>query len=290
MSFGCGSSKKTTDTSQQSQTEPWAPTIPYLTSLLGDLDSARSTLGPSKDQLDAYAQLKTNAAQGNPLVPDLQQLAKDTINLPSQSGTVTDAYSRLESQLGDVAAGKNLDILSNPQIQAMLTQVGNDAYNRIAGAFAGAGRDITGNAAGQKAIGAGITSAQLPLLLSQYNTEEGRTDAARQALYNAGVTTGQTVQGLDTSALTTRATAPTVENAALAARDYAPNTILNLDQQLKQMPFEDLSLLASLLLPIAGLGGQSAGTGTSTTSGTSSGINLSLGDIGKLGSAALALF
>jgi hypothetical protein len=272
MSFGA--SNKTTNTAQQSQTEPWAPAIPYLSSFLNDINSARSTLGPSPDQLDAFAKLKQNAAQGNPLTGDIAQLAKDTISMPSRSGTVDDAYAALKSQLGDVAAGKNQDILANPELQAMLKSVGDDAYNRIAGAFAAAGRDITGNAAGQGAVAKGITAVQLPLLLQEFARQQGRTDAAINTLFGAGTTAAQTGQALDTNALTTRATAPTVENAALTARDLAPNTVLNLDQQLKQMPFEDLSLLASLLLPVAGLGQQAAGTGKSTQTGTSFGLSL----------------
>ena len=57
-----------------------------------------------------------------------------------------DAYTRLQSQLGDYASGKYLDFESNPYIQKMLSTVGNDVQNRIAGAFAGRGRDVTGNA------------------------------------------------------------------------------------------------------------------------------------------------
>lgn len=68
-----GSSKKTTNTSQQSQTEPWGPAIPYLTRFLQDLDMGRSTLGPSGDQLDAFGRLKENAAAGKRTSPGWPQ-------------------------------------------------------------------------------------------------------------------------------------------------------------------------------------------------------------------------
>jgi hypothetical protein len=284
-----GSSKKTTNTSQQSQTEPWAPTIPYLSQFLQDLGAGRSTLGPSQDQLDAFATLKKNAAAGDPNAANIAQLATDQFGATSRSPILDAAYSTLQSQLGDVASGKNQDILSDPRIQAMLAQVGNDVQNRISGAFAAAGRDVTGNAAGQGAIAKGVTSAQLPILMDEYARQQARTDAAINEMFGAGATTAQTGQALDANALATRAGGITTDQAALAARDLPANTVLNLDQQLKDIPFQDLSLYASLLLPVAGLGQQAAGTGTSTTSGTSSGINLGLGDIGKLGTAGLSL-
>lgn len=199
------------------------------------------------------------------------------------------AYGDLKTQLGDVAAGRNQDIMSDPRIQAMLREVGNDVQSRITGAFAAAGRDITGNAAGQGAIARGVTTAQLPILMQEFARQQGRTDAAIRDLFGAGTTTATTGQALDLNTLLARAGGVNLSNAALAARDLPYNTILNLDQQLKQMPFEDLSLYAQLLLPTAGLGGQQSGTGTSTTKGSSSGINLGLGDIGKIGTAAMSL-
>jgi hypothetical protein len=271
-----GSSKKTTNTSQQSQSEPWAPAIPYLSQLLQDLDMGRSTLGPSGDQVDAFARLKAKAAEGSPWAGDIAQLASDTLGTTSRTPVLDAAYGDLRTQLADVAAGKNQDILSDPRIAAMLEQVGNDVQSRITGAFGAAGRDVTGNAAGQGAIAKGVTAAQLPILLQEFARQQGRTDAAINALFGAGATTAQTGQALDANALATRAGGVDVANAALTARDLPENTVLALDQQLKQMPFEDLSLYAQLLLPVAGLGGQQAGTGTSTAKGTSTQFGLKL--------------
>lgn len=290
MSFLFGSSSSKTKTSQQSQTEPWAPAIPYLGRFLQDIDATRSTLGPSGDQLDAFASLKQKAAQGNQFAGDISKLASDAFGTTSRAGMVDDAYTRLQGQLGDVAAGKNLDIMSDPRIAAMLEQVGNDVQSRISGAFAAAGRDITGNAAGQQAIGKGVTAAQLPILMQEFARQQGRTDAAARDLYGAGSSAATTGQQLDANALATRAGGVDVSNAALAARDMPENTILNLDQQLKRMPLEDLSLYANLLLPTAGLGGQQSGEGTSATKGSSSKIGFGLGDIGTLGTAAMSLF
>ena len=276
-----GSSKgsSSTQTSQKSQSEPWAPAIPYLKNFLGDLDSSRGLLGPSGDQLDAFAQLKQNAAQGNPFTDQIRRLAGDQFGLQSRSGTVDDAYGRLQTQLGDIAGGRNQDILSDPRLQAMLKQVGDEAQNRVQGIFAGSGRDVTGNAAGQQAIGRGVTAAQLPILMNEYARQQGRTDSAIRDLFSGGQTAATTGQQLDTSALQGRTGGIDTAAKALQAGNYSQEAILNLDQQLKNLPMQDLGLLASLLLPVAGLGGQQQGTGTSNTE--SSGSSATLGGLGS---------
>jgi len=272
MSFG-KSSKKTT-TNQSSQTEPWGPAIPYLVNFLKDADLTRSTLGPSGDQLDAYAGLKTKAAAGAPWLSEIEKLTSDAFGTTSRTGMIDDAYTGLKTGLADVAAGKNLDILSDPRIQAMLKTVGDDVQNRIAGVFAGAGRDVAGNAAGQGAIAKGVTAAQLPILLQEFARQQGRTDAAVRDIAQGGYSAATTGQQLDADAMARRKAGIDLMKQFLTARDLPENTILNLDQQLKSMPFEDLSLYASLLLPIAGLGQQQAGTSTSKTRGSSFGISL----------------
>jgi hypothetical protein len=57
-------------------------------------------------------------------------------------------------------------------------------------------------------------------------------------------------------------------------RDLPANTILQLDEQLRNMPLDDLERIAKLLLPVAGLGSQ--GEGTSKTKGTGMTFGLAL--------------
>jgi hypothetical protein len=63
----------------------------------------------------------------------------------------------------------------------------------------------------------------------------------------------------------------------MEARDYGPNAILNLEEQMKKMPYDELSWLAELIYPAAGLGQQTQGSGTSTTKGTSFGAKADIG-------------
>lgn len=282
MSFG--KSNKTTKTSQQSQTDPWEPTIPYLTDFLGSLNNIKGTPGPTTAQSTAYGQLTNNATTGPNYATELDQLTRDTLAAPSRAGEVDAAGRTFQERIAPIASGSNIS-LDNPILQQALQMVGDDASNRVRGAFAGVGRDITGNAAGQRALGKGVTEAQLPLLLGEIARQQGRTDAAIRDSATGANTTATTAQGLDTNALATRATAPSVIAAAAGERDRPANTVISLEEQLKTMPYEDLSLLAQLLLPTAGLGQQSQGTGTQKQRGTSFGL-----DIGKAGSALMSLF
>lgn len=274
MSLSFGSSSKTTNSSQQQQTEPWAPTIPYLTRFLGDLDNSRSTMGPSTDQLDAFTKLKQNAAAGNPYTGDINSLAKAQFGTQSQSGTISDAYKRLQDQLGGYASGQKLDFQSNPYIQQMLKTVGDDTQSRINRMYAGAGRDLSG--INQQAVSRGVQQAQLPILSDLYSKEEGNQIGAAGTLFNAGTSAATTGQGLDAAALATRAGGIQTGQAGIDASNYGPNAILNLDQQLKGIPTGDMATYENLLLPVSGLGGQGAGKGTSTTNGSSMGLGLNI--------------
>jgi hypothetical protein len=125
--------------------------------------------------------------------------------------------------------------------------------------------------------------------MQEFARQQGRTDDATRALFTGGTTAAQTGQALDANALATRATGLPITQAALAARDAAPNTILNLDEQLKAMPFEDLSRYSSLLLPVAGLGGQQAGSGTNVQKGSNWGVGLDGKQVASIGTNLLAL-
>lgn len=283
MSFGSSKSK----TSSSAQTEPWGPAVPYLTGVLQKAGSV-GNIDITPDQMAAFQALKSNAAEGNPFAPDIARLASDSLNysLGDQGQTVSDAYSALQSNLGGMASGDYLDPFSNPQMAEMLRTVGDDVQWRINRMFAGAGRDLSG--ANQGAVARGVTQAQLPLLLDQFNQQQQNQIAANQQLMSgASQTAGQQAQ-LDQIAQNIRAAGIGYGNEALNARNYAANQILNLDQQIQQLPYENLALLSSILLPAAGLGGTQDSKGTSKSSGW--GISLSderaKDDIAQIGKTA----
>ena len=277
MSFG--SSTKKTSSSFANQSDPWDETIPYLRDFLGNVGKTAGAQQPgaTADQIEAFKTLKANAAEGNPNVGEMMGLAKDQFNTADRTGAVETGYADLQRRLTDTANGKNLDLGNNEYLQKMLTQVGDDAAKRVNAEFAAAGRDFSG--ANQQSVARGVTQAQAPLLLDFFSKEQGRTDQAARDLYGAAGQTAGTLSNLDQIRDALRSKGIDTTSAALAARDQGANTMLNLDQQLKALPYQDLAQIAQLLFPAAQLGQQSTGTGTNTTK--SSGFSFGIGDIGK---------
>jgi len=326
-----GGKAKTTQNST-SEAGPWKYAVPQLEKYVDQLGKAGG-IGMTDAQKAAFDQLSANAQAGNPYAGQINNLAQSAygaantvngmagqantaaqgafnnanqasgaaqqfLNPADRSSYVTDAYGTLQNQLNDYASGKYLDPMSNPQMQAMLQQVGDDVGNRINAQFAGAGRDLSG--ANQMAYGKGVTAAQLPLLLDQYNRAQQNQMSAANQLFGAGNTTSQTLSGLDanrsqiantgvnmlgagtsmygqgTNMLNQGAGLYQAANnigkdavgfgqAAMDARNYGANSILDLEQQKKAMPYEDLSLWGAPLFAAAGLGGTETSKGTAKT-------------------------
>lgn len=279
MSLSFGSSKKSTKTSQQQ--DPWEPTIGPLEDLISQIGDYSGNVGATQGQQDAFSQLMTNAGEGNPFAGQIQNLAGDLFTgVDSRSGTVDDAYARLQDQLGGIAAGDNLDVNENPYLQTMLQQNADNIMSRINQQFAGAGRDLSGR--NQQAVARGVSEGTIPTLFNQYNLERQNQANAANQLFGAGTNAAQAAQGLDLAALNNRLQGVGAADAYTAARDYGPNTMLALEQQMKQLPIEDLGRIEALLGPIAQLGMQASGK--STSKGTSAGLGISnlFGGLGAL--------
>jgi hypothetical protein len=268
MSFSFGSESKSQ--SSKSKQDPWKPAVPYLKDFLAQTGQvgANAGQGLTPGQTAAFGQLKDNALQSSPWIAQQSQLAGDLYGTADRTGIVGDAYSGLQSQLGDYASGKYLDPMSNPQMQAILQQVGDDAANRVNAQFAGAGRDLSG--ANQQAVGRGVTQAQLPLLLDQYNRAQGQQFDAAKTLYGAGSDTASTQGALDAQRAALRGQAAGAGQAATDMQNAGAERTIDLEQMMKTLPYEELGQLASLLFPAGQLGKQTKATGES--SGTSFGF------------------
>ncbi len=257
------SKKSKTTQSQSGQSDPWSPTIPYLNQFLRQLGGLGG-IGINDQQQGAFDQLMANAQGGHPYAQQMGNLARSAFQSPNRAPVATNAYQALRRNIGDYASGKYLDPMSNPQMQALLTQVGDDAQNRVASQFAAAGR--TGSGAQAMETGRGVTQAQLPILYDAYNRAQDMQMGAANMLYGAGNQTAQTLSGLDAQRQGMRANGIGFGQAALDAKNWGANSILDLQQQMKGMPYQDMSMLASLLFPMAGLGQQTQGFGQGQSS------------------------
>lgn len=272
MSGVFGSSSKKTRAS--SRTSPWAPTIPYLTEALRDLDTAGAGLGKiTPTQQSAFGQLADNAGRADDFVPDIEALTRDLFSTESASPIASDAYSTLQTQLTPFASGARTDPMSDPNMAALIESVGSDAMDRVNALFAGAGRDFSAAHVGE--LGREVTEATLPILSNAYQRGVDRQLGAASTLFGAGGETARTTQGLDDAALATRERAPAMASAAMDALNLPANIRLQIEEQMKTLPVEEMGLLSQYLAQIAGLGQQSRGTQKSE--GTKFGLGLDVG-------------
>lgn len=280
MSKGGGQKTQT----QVTKSEPWAPAQPYLKDYLAKVGSLPTT-GVTGAQSDAFAQLESNAAAGNPFAGSISKAASGALDYDNsgQVGLLGDAYKTLQGNLGDYASGKYLDVANNPQIQAALKVAADDAQNRINQMFAGSGRSMSG--ANQGSVARGVTSATAPILLNEFNQQQQNQISAANSLYGAGASTASGQSALDTTKANINASGVPLSQSAIDAQNYGPNQILNLEQQKTSLPYQNLSMLSQLLLPAAGLGGTSNSTGSADQSQwgiTSSGVGAGVGALGAL--------
>jgi hypothetical protein len=260
-----GSSSQQTQQTRQT-TQPWAPTLPALNSILSAVGTMGSSVPLTGTETGALNALAANAAAGNPYRGQIGALASDLFTGgPDRSGIVNDAYAQLRSQLGATAAGDYLDPNKNPFFAQTTQTIANDVQNRLAGMYAGAGRDPVGAGNFGQTLGRGIAEGVAPIYSNAYNTERQNQINAANQLFGAGSQVANLLAGFDKTALANRVAGLGVSDAALNARNYGPTQALAIEAQRRGIPLNALAQLANIVTPIARLGTTTDGTQTTTT-------------------------
>ena len=267
MSMNFGGSDKTTNSSQNQVSNPWGPTQGLLQQLLGQMQGTSTAVTPTQN--NAFAQLEANAAKGDPNAAATRALSTDLLNSGDNSGIVNGAYKTLQGQLSGIA-NEDTDPTKTAGMQGLLATIQNDVGNRVNGQFAAAGRDLSGM--NSQTLSRGLAQGEAEPLLAQYNQNVANKTGAANALYGAGANTSAMDQSLAAQRAQLRGMGVGMGDIALQQQNYGPNSLLQLEQQRNSLPFQNLGLLASLLYPMAGLGGQVSGNGTSNTQGTNWGF------------------
>jgi hypothetical protein len=275
--------ESSSQTQQQTISNPWEPAQPALQGVLGQLNGAIPNTGLNASETGAFNQLLGSAAQGNPFAGSINDYVKNLLaggGANAQSGAVQGSYDTLKSQLMPWANGAMGDPTNNPALRQMLDVIRADTTNSINSQFAGAGRDFSG--INQQALARGLASGEAPILLQAQTQGLG----AAKDLYNAGNTTSGILSGLNQQGLANQGQGLANNQAAIDANNYGAQTTLNLQDMMRGLPIQNLSRIAQLLVPIAGLGGQT--NSTSNTTNQASGatqfgqIAGGLGSLGKL--------
>ena len=248
---------------QQSQSTPWAAAQPMLQSILGQIGSGLNNTGLTGAETGALDQLSQNAARGNPYAGQIGGYAQSLLGgggANAQAGKVQSNLDALNGRLSPYASGSMVG--NNPALAAQLAQIQNDVAGSVNSQFAAAGRDLSG--ANQMAYARGVAAGQAPVLAAQYNQDVNNQINAANALYNAGNTTANTLAGMQQNYLANQGQGVSAAQSALDAQNYGANATLAAEAQRRGIPFQALSLLAQIGVPIAGLGTQSTGTTTGT--------------------------
>ena len=142
-----------------------------------------------------------------------------------------------------------------------LYSVRQDVQNSVNGQFAGAGRDLSG--LNQQYLGRGITAAEAPILLNQYNQNIANRQQAAGSLYGAAGNTAGAMGANQGQAFNFAGLIDQLKNAS-------PSAILAIQNAMRNAPVGALQALTGLTVPIAGLGGTTTQTGTTNKSPTPS--------------------
>jgi hypothetical protein len=260
-----GGATTTQTTNQKSETNPWAPAIPALNNIIGQIGSRTGNTATTANETAALDSLTSNALAGNPYAPAIGNVATNLLNGggPDRTGLVNQAYTNYQSALTPFARGDYLNPASNPALQSYLDTIRNDVSSSVNGMFAGAGRDLSG--LNQQALARGITQGQAPVLLDAYNQALNNQMSAINSLYGAGNTSAGLLSNLDQTRLANQQAGIGASTAAMQARDSAANQLLAVEAQRRGLPLQNLQQLQSLLVPLAQLGNTSQSNATSTS-------------------------
>lgn len=266
----------TTKATTSGTNEPWKDAQPALKQGLNEAQNlfssggnfqpyTGSTVVPYSDQTMAGAnaiqgQAQTaldnpNSATGKPL--SFYGGLYDTGGLSSQQQAV-------QPMLEKTASGAELNQTS-PVFQSMLDKAAQDARNGVNLSMSAAGR--YGSGMHTDALGRSITNAQAPMLLSNYNTELGRMDAARGALSGLGQQ-GIANQGMASEAMpgawaTGQLPATDLMKVGSMYEDLAGRTMgdqQRIFQETQQAPLSAVEWLNSIASGAGSLGGSQSQT------------------------------
>jgi hypothetical protein len=268
-----GKSTTTKTDTTSSTTAPWLEAQPTLTGILGQLNSGLGSTGVTGAENTALHNLVVNAGNANQYAPQINSLIGDLFSgggASAQSGNINQAYQDYQRRLSPMADGSMIG--QNSGLKPYLDTIAGDVQQRVNGMFAGAGRDLSG--ANLQALGRGIAAGQAPVIAGQYNADVANMRGAADSLYGAGNTTGGLLTGLNQQGLANRQAGLGMSNVVSDQFNNAQKQVLEAEAIRRGIPVQALGLLANIGIPIAGLGSNNTGKGTSTGEHEMSGVDM----------------
>jgi hypothetical protein len=284
-----GKSTSSATQTQNSTTTPWAPAQPLLDSILGQLNGGLANTGPSAAESSALNTAEANAGNYNQFGPGVTNTIQNYLNGGGATAQAPNMLANLDAYKAAVARYADGSMIgANSALKPQLQTIQDDVTNATNGQFAAAGRDMS--PANYQAVARGIAQGEAPVIANQYNADTDRTVNSACALYGAGNTTSGLLSGLQQQFLQNQGQGVGMIPTALAAQNAPANAILAAEAQRRGIPLQTLSLLASIGVPIAGLGRQTSGTNVSHGENQMSGAQQFATIAGGLGDFTRLLF
>lgn len=250
---------------QTSSTTPWAQGQTIASNLTGQLTPMINNSGLTSGENNSLQGIINNASTTSQFNPQINATTASLLGgggATNQAGNVNQNYQNYYNATNPIASNTNYDPMQTPGIGNQL-QATNDAITQqINGSFAAAGRD--GSGYNQKALASGLAAGEAPILTNQYNANVANQQGAAGNLYNAGNSNAGILAGLQQQYLANQQAGVSGVSSGLTAQNAGASTALNAAVQQQQLPAQTLGLLASIGIPIAGLGTNSTGTGSGT--------------------------
>jgi hypothetical protein len=276
--------KQTTQQTQQSKTEPWAPAQDYLKAALAKI-SGMST-APTAGQTAGANNLVTAAGE----IPNFGATASGELgdifnfNTLPQQGMLSSALADLTSNIGGTARGEELDPYKTPGFSDALNTLTNDITKNVKSTYMAAGRDPSGAGSFAGSLGKGLISGAAPILQSQFNTNKANQMNAANTLFGGAGSTASGITQQQMSPLTAAMQGIGLIPAVSGAYTLPATAQLDAANVQADQPLNQLLKYLSPVTSIAGLGGQTEGSGTSTTTQPHSAMsNIMGGLMGGLG-------
>lgn len=258
--------ESTQNTTQQSQTDPWAPAQPALQGILSQLQGNLGNTGVTGAENNALNTVTNNSnAFSSQYAPQISSYANSLLSgggATDQSGNINQAYQTYQQQTNPLASNTDYNPYNTPGFADAIRTASSDITNGVNGQFAAAGRDFSG--ANSQALSRGLTQGLAPTIAAQYNQNVQNQQGAAGNLYNAGNTTAGLQAGLQQQSLVNQGQGVTAAGQSLDAQNVGANATLMAEAQRRGIPVQALGLLAQIGVPIAGLGSQSTGTSDTT--------------------------
>jgi hypothetical protein len=263
-----GANTQTTNQTQNqsSQTNPWAATIPSLQNLIQQISGGGAPL--TSAQSGALTQLQ----QEGGALPNFGAAGTNAVNnlftssTAPQVGMLGDAYKQFQSATSPYLNSNYTNPYTNPALSSALGTMNQDITNQVNSEFAAAGR--TGSPANTQALARGLAQGEGGLLTGEYNTLVGQQQNAIGSVLPAATGTAGAITGQQQVPLTNALSGISAAGAVPGLWTQPGQTNLGIAETAQQMPWQNMQMPYGMLTGLAGLGGQSTGTntGTSTTS------------------------